>query len=188
MAFRTNLTRVFFVAALAMGCGIGVGVVQAATDGTLGVSSTGRSNITITVQRELRVNNLNDIPLGTFDAATAPLLGSDTLCVYDNGLSGYQVTLSSGNGTGQFEMRNGPSVVTYAVEFDDSGTGANYVTATEGAPITGRTNASTSNDGCVTLGADNARIRIRVNASDVSGSSTNGLHTDTLSVVVAPSP
>lgn len=187
MAFRTSLFSVFFVATSALGVGAGY-VAYAATDGTLGATSTGRSNITITVQREMRVNNINDIPLGTFDAATSPLTGFDPLCVYDNGIGGYQVTLSSANGVGQFQMENGTSVVTYSVEYDDSGTGANYVAATEGVPITTRANAATTNDSCVTLGADNARIRVRVTNADVSGSSSNGLHTDTLSVVIAPSP
>lgn len=187
MSFRTSLFSVFFAATSFVGACVGY-VAYAATDGTLGPSSTGRSNIVITVQRELRVNNINDIALGTFDASSAPMLGVDPLCIYDNGLGGYQVTLSSANGTGQFQMENGTSVVTYAVEYDDSGMGANFQSVTEGVPLTGRANASPVNDSCIALGADNARIRVRVTTSDVAGSSTNGLHTDVLSIVVSPSP
>lgn len=169
----------------ALGGGI---VAQAATDGTLGLTSTGAANITITVARELRISNLNDISLGTFDAASAPVTGTDTVCVYDNGLTGYQITLSSLNGAGNFQMRNGTSVVTYGVEYDDTGSGSNYVAATEGVPITGRSNVSTADDTCITLGSDNGTVRVRVTTADTSGVDTNGAHTDTLTLLVAPSP
>lgn len=163
-------------------------VAQAATDGTLGLTSTGIANITITVARELRVSNLNDIALGTFNPAASPLIGTDTVCVYDNGLGGYQITLSSLNGAGNFQMRNGTSIVTYGVEYDDTGLGSNFISATEGVPMTARANASTTDDTCITSGSDNATVRVRVTTADTSGVDTNGTHTDTLTLLVAPSP
>ena len=184
MSFRIFIFKgVLVFSALAGGI-----VAQAATDGTLGPTSTGIANITITVARELRVSNLDDITLGTFDAASAPVTGTDTLCVYDNGLTGYQVTLSSANGVGSFQMRNGTSIVTYGVEYDDTGTGTNFVSVTEGVVLTARANASTTDDTCITRGSDNATVRVRVTTADMAGVDTNGSHTDTLTLLVAPSP
>ena len=167
---------------------MGVGASLAATDGTLGVTSTGLATLTITVNRELRISNLDDISLGTFDHTAVPLYGSDTLCVYDNGLAGYQVTLSSTNGSGVFQMQNGTGIVTYSVYYDDTGTGSNYVLVSEGVPLTGQTGATQVNDTCITAGADNAAVRVRVINSDMSGADTNGTYNDTLVLVVAPTP
>lgn len=181
--------RVWFLSSVfAMAASIGAAAAYAAVDGTLGVTSTGRANMTITINRELRISNLNDINLGTFDPASAPLYGSDTLCIYDNGLAGYQVTLSSMNGSGVFQMQNGTGIVTYSVEFDDTGAGSNYTSVSEGVPLTGRTGATHTNDACISNGADNAAVRVRVTTADVSGADTNGTYTDTLNLVVAPTP
>lgn len=165
----------------------GIYTANAASDGTLGATSTGRSNITITVTRELRINNLGDISLGTFDVATAPFVGTDTLCVYDNGSTAYQMTLSSLNGSGIFEMINGANRITYTVEYDDTGTGASYSSATEAVALVAQANATSTNDSCVTAGSDNATVRVTVTAANVSNAA-NGTYTDTLSAVIAPTP
>lgn len=181
--------RVWFLSSVLVTSALmGAAVAFAATDGTLGATSTGRANMTITINRELRISNLNDINLGTFDPANSPLFGTDTLCIYDNGLAGYQVTLSSTNGAGVFQMQNGTDFVTYSVEYDDSGVGANYVAVAEGGTLTGRTGATTVNDTCITNGADNATVRVRVVTSDLANADTNGTYTDTLNLVVAPTP
>ena len=188
MAVKTKALSVLVAIVTIATSMAGVGAAIAATDGTLGATSTGRANLTVTVSREMRVSNLNDLALGTYDPAAAPLTGIETLCVFDNATTGYQVTLSSANGAGAFEMHNGTSVVVYNVDYDDSGLGTNFVAATEGVPLTGRTNADTVNDTCITRGSDNARIRIRVFNTGVTGVDTNGTHNDTLTVLIAPTP
>ena len=69
------------------------GQAFAADQGTLGATSTGKSDITLTIADQVQITGVDDIVLGTFDGTTA-LNGSTSFCVYTNGAGDYQMTLT----------------------------------------------------------------------------------------------
>ena len=74
----------------------------AATDGTLGATSQGTLEITLTIDPLVQISALDDIPLGNYTGA-GNMTGGDDLCVYSNN-GGYHIT-ATGNGNGQaFEL------------------------------------------------------------------------------------
>ena len=72
---------------------IASGTLMAATDGTLGATSTGTLDISVDVEDLVRISGLSDILL-TFDATgTGDVVGSSTACVYRNIASMPQATV-----------------------------------------------------------------------------------------------
>ncbi|MCW9015528.1 MAG: hypothetical protein OQJ89_01045, partial [Kangiellaceae bacterium] len=59
--------------------GVASSSVMAATQGTLGTTSTGTLDITLDIDNLMRVSNLDDINLGTY-AGAGNLTGSDAFC------------------------------------------------------------------------------------------------------------
>ncbi len=77
------------------------GVAMAATDGTLGASSTGTTEVTISIGDLIQISGLSDITV-TPTTITSDATGNTTACIYTNGTNvpgGYQVTATSTNGT-----------------------------------------------------------------------------------------
>ncbi|MEQ8690877.1 MAG: hypothetical protein RIC89_08580 [Pseudomonadales bacterium] len=150
----------------------------AATQGSLGFTSTGDLDIDLTVSDEVRINNLADITLGPFTGADVS--GSSPACVYRNGGPDYQVTATGDGALNAFTLSNGTDTVPYSVTFTDtvdavtlaSGTAA-VRTGAEGDPLL---NCS---------GGDNASIGVSVTAADASGLPQD-TYIGTLTLMVAP--
>ena len=70
----------------------------AATQGTLGATSTGSLNITLTIDALVQISALDDIPLGNYTGG-ANMTGADDLCVYSN-TGGYEITATGDDGAG----------------------------------------------------------------------------------------
>jgi hypothetical protein len=151
----------------------------AATQGVTGFTSSGDLDITLTVTDEVRINNLVDIILPPFTGAD--VVNSSDACVYRNGGATYQVT-ATGSGAGNaFTLTDGVTPVNYSVTFDD-GTGA--LGMTSGASLS-RTNATGTDDSCVTNGGDNSTIEVTVAAVDAN-SLPEATYIGTLTFLVAP--
>jgi len=153
----------------------------AATQGTVGATSTGDLDISLTIVDEVRISNLVDITLGTF--LGADLGGSSPACVFRSGTGNYEITATGDGGTGsdEFALTDGTNSVDYTVAYDD---GSGAVLVSSGTPLTGQTGGDPASDTCAGTG-DNGTIAVNVLASDMEGLPA-GAYTGTLTLTVAP--
>ena len=135
----------------------------AVTQGTVGFTSTGDVDITLTVNDEVNITNLADILLPAF--AGADVSGTSPACIYRNGGATYQVTATGSGPANAFQLINAglTDTVNYSVTWDD-GTGA--LPMTSGLAVN-RTNAVNVDNNCAGVG-NNAQIEVTVTAADAS--------------------
>lgn len=155
----------------------------AATQGTLGNTSTGDVGITVTIQDLVQISALNDIVFGTY-GGTGPLTAAETFCVYRNNTGAYQVTLTGNSdglgGTGtDFFVTSGTDTIAYTVTYDD-GSGAAAITT--GTPLTGQLGDATATD-CG--GVDNTTINVSMAEADLQ-SAAAGTYSGLLTLLVSP--
>ncbi|TQV89035.1 hypothetical protein [Aliikangiella coralliicola] len=153
---------------------------MAATQGTLGATSTGDLIISLDIDNLVRVSNLNDINLGNFNGGAGDLSGSDTFCVYRNGAGNYNINMSGSGAANAYTLASGANTLPYAVEFVN---GATTTAMATGTALTGQTGANTTSDTCG--GADNVSLNVTVANGDLAAAPA-GTYTGTLTIVVAP--
>jgi len=171
---------------LAMGAA-GVATSMAATQGATGATSSGDLVVSLIVDNKLKVSNLDDTALGTFNGAN--LTANETICVFYNQTAPYQITFDSNDTPGTFALSDGVNNITYSFTYDDGVNGAAAVVA--GVALTNRNSqgndATTgANDDCVTRATDNGTIAFTALATDITGN-PNGTYVETLNITVAPS-
>ena len=81
MAIKKAL--VIFGGILGLVLSVQVSHVFAATDGTLGTTSTGTSDITVTIPELILISGMADITFGTY-AGTGDLDVNEDICIYTN--------------------------------------------------------------------------------------------------------
>jgi len=144
---------------------------MAVTQGSPGVTSTGRLVISMTIPPLVRISGLTDINLGSY-TGTGNLTGVSGACVRRNGVGTYSVTATS---TNTFRLA-GPSSVPYTVTW--GGRGLNH-----GEALLGRAIEAASLGGA--CGANSAeKVGVTALAADLQGASA-GAYTDTVTLVVA---
>ncbi|MEM7018547.1 MAG: hypothetical protein AAF512_14550 [Pseudomonadota bacterium] len=155
------------------------GVAFAATDGTLGLSSTGTTDITVTKGDLAQITDMDDFNLGPWTAGN--LVQTDTVCVFTTtGL--YNVTADSANGAGTFQVNSGANNIVYRVRWDDGATGLTTLTDATlfdngGAGLAGSTTSACG-------GVNNATLEIFLSNANMTAAPV-GVYTDVLSVTVA---
>lgn len=167
---------------------LATGGVIAATQGTVGATSTGTLNISVDVENLVRISGLSDILL-TFDiTGTGDIVGSSTACVYRNGGGTYSVN-ATGSGAGDaFTIQNAapvPTPIAYTVAWDDAVTGTAAVGVTSGTALTGQTGANTVSDDCSTGGGANAFVEVTVPRASLVAAPA-GTYNGILTLEVAP--
>ncbi len=150
------------------------GVAVAATDGTLGLTSTGESIVTIIKENAVQITDVDDINLGTQATLAADATGSDDVCIFSS-TGAYTVTASSANTV--LELQDGANSIPYALEWD--GNALSLGTATPLAP------ADSSSLTCAGSGGTNASFGVTVASADFNAAAP-GTYTDTLTFVVSP--
>jgi len=156
-------------------------VAISATDGTLGATSTGETDVTITIGDVVQVLVEGNVPLTYTPGVNST--GGTTVCIYRNSNANVNVTLSSGNeNAGVFRMNDGgTNFLPYSVDFTGSTTALTNVVSSAINAISDEDNAS-SNCG----GAPYSH------SLDVTASSTDldaapaGSYLDTLTILAAP--
>jgi hypothetical protein len=152
----------------------------AATQGTLGATSQGTLNITVTINALVQISALDDIALGNY-TGVASMTGADDLCVYSNN-GGYDIT-ATGNGPGSaFELIGTSANIPYTVEWADTAGAGTGTPLAAGVTLADQVGTfTTPNCG----GAENARVLVAVNNNDLA-SAPAGNYTGVLTLLVAP--
>lgn len=166
----------------------------AATQGTLGGSSTGSVLITLNINPAIQISNLTDIVINyVVGVSSGNATGFSPACVYSNSTTkNYSIKATSTNASGgNMRVSTGggsPSYINYTAQWftNPNATGGTPVSLTNGTAvnISGAT-ANNTSPNCSNGASNNASVLITFLSADLS-SATQGSYTDTLTLLVTP--
>jgi hypothetical protein len=167
------------------------GAVFAATDGTLGTTSTGTTDISVTKTKLAQISALTDLTIASYTLGGGDQHMESTACIYSSSVNGgYRVTATGSGATNAFTLDDGAShTIAYTVIWNSGGvgalgiTGAALTTNVQTAALTGAAMDSATCAGAVA--GPTAQLNVNILGS-VMDAAPAGTYTGTLTVVVAP--
>ena len=155
----------------------------AATDGSLGATSSGQIDLDLEVLDSVEINALNDIAFGQYGGGdTGDINSGDAYCVYVNGGDDYTITPTSSNGAFKLVGNSLGDEIQYSVKFAGAATGA----ASESAVSYNSASDTFQGDGARDCGsANNASLDVSITEAEVRAASTD-TYSDTLILLVSP--
>ena len=160
------------------------GVAAAATQGTIGSTSTGSVSVSATVPGRVQISGLSDVAFGTVDPTTAAS-SAQNVCVWSN-TSGraYNINATGSGASNAFTLTDGTNTLAYAVEWADSTAQTTGTALTSGTALTGLASTAT-NPTCSAGPARTASLIVKMTAADLQAAVASS-YTGTLTLVVAP--
>jgi hypothetical protein len=161
------------------------GAAVAATQGSLGSTSSGSISIGASVPNRVQLSGLSDVNFTNQDPATAAL-SAQNVCVWSNtSTKGYNVTASGSGTASAFTLANGALTVPYSVEWSQtsgqtSGTALGVSTA-----LTGQKSTAT-NALCASGPSSTASLIVKMSTASLQSMQAATTYTGTLTLVVAP--
>lgn len=160
--------------------------VFAATQGTLGTTSTGTVNISITIPALVQATGFSDITLGS--TSSFPATGNTTACIYSNvasPLGSYFVTASSLNTSGSnFRVKDsGTNFIVYSAFWNNTSAASQTTALTSGTITAQQTGGSAVSLTCG--GSANANFNISFSAAQVEGAPA-ATYTDVVTILITP--
>lgn len=154
--------------------------VFAASNGSLGTTSTGSTDVSVTIGDLVQVLVEGNVGMGTATAG-ANSTGSTGLCIYRNGSSSVDLTLTSSNpdGSNGFRMMSGTDPLPYTVALTGDDTIASF-TSSVAVSLTG---ADTASSNC--SGGYGHSMDVTVQSTDLDAAPA-GAYSDTVTVLVEP--
>lgn len=155
-----------------------------ATNGSLGTTSTGSSDISVTVPDLVRITGISDRAFGTWNGSST-MDSNDDVCIYTNKAAATYYITATGSGTGgAFELDDGSSnVLPYHVYYNDVTGTTGEVEQTTAIKSAQQSGADTSSQTCG--GGNNANYHVRIVNTDLLVV-PSGTYTGTLTIVVSP--
>ena len=166
-------------------CALSVpGSAIAATQGTLGSTSTGSVSISATVPGRVQISGLTDIAFGTVDPTSAASQ-SENICVWSNTSGrGYQVTATGSGASNAFTLTDGTNTLPYSVEWAGS-SGQSSGTALSTGTALGSLTSTAINPTCSAGPSASASLVVKMTAASLQAAVASS-YTGTLTLVVAP--
>lgn len=154
----------------------------AATDGTLGATSSGQIDLDLEILDSVEITALNDIDFGQYGGGdTGDINAGDAYCVFVNGADDYTLTATSANGKFSLVGVLGDEI-DYTVKVAGAATGASSAAAVSYNTASATFSGSGSRD-CGS--ADNASVDVSITESELLSASTD-TYSDTLILMVSP--
>ena len=175
MSRTKKLDRWTLIAALS------VATTANAVDGTLGASSTGSSEVTVTKENLVQITGVDDLDLGAYTSTATNLSLSDALCVYSS-TAAYKLTVTSANNSFQLEDVSSSSVIPYDLTWADS---SGAISPVEHGNIINNLLGSQTDTSCSDRSGTNATFTVSVVAADFNGADP-GTYSDTLTLMIEP--
>lgn len=178
-AVKTALIGAISVAALASGA------AQAATQGTLGATSTGSVVITASVPNRARITGLSDVAFLNQDPDIAAS-NAQNVCVWSNtATKGYTVTASGSGAANAFTLANGGLTVPYAVQWNAASGQTSGTALATGTASAGLISTATQQT-CASGPATTSSLVVGISTADLGGMQSGTNYTGTLTLVVTP--
>ena len=155
---------------------------SAATDGTMGSTSSGQIGIDLEVLDSVEITALNDIDFGQYGGTdTGNINAGDAFCVYRNGGDGYTITPTSASGSFALQGVLGDTI-NYSVKLNGAATGADSAAAVAYNTASATFSGSSARDCGAT---DNASVDVSITEADLRTASTD-TYSDTLILLISP--
>lgn len=158
---------------------------QAATQGSLGATSTGSVTITASVPNRARITGLTDVAFTNQDPATLATDAQD-VCVWSNTATKEYTITATGSGTASaFTLSDGSGTVAYTVEWASSSgqtSGTALSTGTASAALT----STATNQNCASGPAASASLVVEIATAELGTMSAGNSYTGTLTLLVTP--
>lgn len=151
---------------------------MAATDGSVGTTSSGTSQVSLDVADRIQISNVEDIALGTY-GGTGDLNENMSYCVYRNGGGDYELTLTTDQT--DFLVTDGTNTIPFAVQVDgdadaSDGSSINYNIASA---------AMAGSDAADCSGVDNGAMYVNFSEADLQAAPTS-TYQATVTLLVEP--
>ena len=155
---------------------------MAASDGTIGTTSTGTAVISVTIPKLIRARSFSDFNMSASYPGTGDLNANDDLNISTNyATAGYRLTGTGTGASSAFTVTDGTQTIAYNAYFNDvSGTTGRVALAT-GTPLTAQTGAATTL-ASATLNANLSIEMLQANLQAVNA----GAYTGTITLVFTP--
>ncbi|MFN7024894.1 MAG: hypothetical protein ACK4QP_10300 [Pseudorhizobium sp.] len=157
----------------------------AATDGTLGATSTGTVSITASVPSRVRISGLTDIDFTNQDPATAAS-SAQNVCVWSNTATKAYTITATGSGAGSaFTLSNGSAAVSYEVQWAGISGAMAGTTLTAGSASSSFSSTAT-NQNCASGPSASASLIVGLGTGALSAMNAGANYTGTLTLLVTP--
>ena len=164
---------------------VSAGAALAASQGSLGATSTGSVSIGASVPNRVQLSGLTDVSFASQDPATAAL-SPQSLCVWSNtSTKGYNVTASGSGTANAFTLANGALSVPYSVEWAQTSGQSSGTALTAGTVLTGLKSTAT-NALCAAGPSSTASLIVKMSTANLQSMQAATTYTGTLTLVVAP--
>ena len=179
---RGSLVRAASALGLAATLFAGVPAV-AATQGSVGATSTGSVTITATVPNRARISGLTDVSFASVDPAV-DAASSQGPCVWSNTSTRKYTIVATGNGTANaFTLTDGTVTVPYSVGWAAT-SGATTLTSLATGTASAAFTATGTNITC--SGGADSTLKVSILASDLQNMVATNTYNGTLTLVVTP--
>ena len=165
---------------------LSAGAADAATQGSLGATSTGTVTITATVPNRAQITGLSDISFTNADPTTTAT-SAQSSCLWSNtATKGYSITASGSGTAGAFTLTSGAlTPVPYSVQWAASSGQTSGTSLASGTALTGLTSTATRPT-CNTGPATSSSLVVSIAATDLQNMVAAASYTGTLTLLVTP--
>lgn len=163
----------------------------AATQGTLGATSSGTVNISITKSVQAQISNLTDMTLTNWSVGDGAVTLFSNACIYSS-TGSYKVTATGSGLANIFTINSGLNIIPYSVSWNAGGAGNLASSGTTLLPnVISSTfsNADSGSASCNGGGSANDTARVVVNITQAAmntAASSSTPYTGTLTMLISP--
>lgn len=181
---RSSALNGTLIGALALAA-ITSGTAHAATQGTLGATSTGSITISASVPNRARITGLTDVTFTNQDPNTAAS-SAQNVCLWSNtATKGYTITATGSGTASAFTLANGTLTVPYSVQWSAS-SGQTSGTALTAATASAGLVSTATQQTCSSGPTSSASLIAGISTTDLGGMQAATTYTGTLTLVVTP--
>lgn len=188
----SNFIKILFSSSLyiLLLCSFSISIGQAATQGSVGTTSSGTVDVNVVVDQTIIIHNLRDYNFGLWNLGDGTLNDNDDVCIGKINFGSPYALRASGDGDGfdpaAFTLTNGSDQIYYNVYWNDEvGTGGN-VQLSPGLILNGQTGSVASfaqnRNNC---NRPNANLEIEITNTELQ-TAIGGVYTGTLTLLVIP--
>ena len=158
----------------------------AATQGSLGATSTGNITITVSVPSRVQITGLTDVAFTNVDPSTTAT-NAQSNCVWSNtATKGYTITATGSGTSGAFTLASGAlTPVSYSVQWNQS-TGQSSGTALTAATASSTFNSTATTPTCATAPATSSSLIVSITSAQLLTMASLTTYTGTLTLLVSP--
>jgi hypothetical protein len=183
--WRASSTRIAMIGAAFAGCLATSTPATAASQGSLGATSTGSISITASVPNRARISGLTDVSFLNQDPATAAS-NAQNVCVWSNTATKAYTITATGSGTASaYTLSNGGGTVPYTVEWAATSGQTSGTALTTGTASSSLTTGAV-NQSCSSAPLATASLIVKMATADLGTMSAGSNYTGSLTLLVTP--